>query len=108
MLEMLVSSMPGQLELLPALPPSLLKGSVSGIRGRNRIVVENLDWDMSRKQIRCVLCSDIDQSLTLVVRDGIANISTKAYTELSSLGNMAREVHLKKGVKTVFVVHIAN
>ena len=107
-LEMLVSSMPEQLELLPALPPSLSKGSVSGIRGRNRVIVENLDWDMARRQIRCVLRSDIDQTLTLIVRDGIASISTKAYTEPSSLGNIARKVHLKKGVKTALVVHVAN
>ncbi len=105
---MLVSSMPEQLELLPALPPSLSKGSVSGIRGRNRVIVENLDWDMARRQIRCVLRSDIDQTLTLIVRDGIASISTKAYTEPSSLENIARKVHLKKGVKTALVVHVAN
>lgn len=38
----------------------------------------------------------------------IVDISTKAYTEPSSLGNIARKVHLKKDVKVVLVVHVVN
>ncbi|MFC8433272.1 hypothetical protein [Streptomyces sp. NPDC057253] len=35
--EMLVYSRPGVLEILPALPDQLPKGSISGVLGRNRV-----------------------------------------------------------------------
>lgn len=97
MMEMLVSSGPGELELLPALPAALAKGSVSGIKGRNRVTVENLSWDMNRKLVSCILKSDTDQKITLIERTGIGSIKTNAKVESSPLGIMARVIHLKKG-----------
>lgn len=46
-IEMLVQSQPGQLKLLPALPPSWPSGSIRGVRARGGIVVEELSWDPS-------------------------------------------------------------
>ena len=97
MMEMLVSSGPGELELLPALPAALAKGSVSGIKGRNRVTVENLSWDMNRKLVSCILKSDTDQKITLIERTGIGSIKTSAKVESSPLGTMARLISLKKG-----------
>ncbi|GAB6011924.1 glycosyl hydrolase family 95 catalytic domain-containing protein [Viscerimonas tarda] len=97
MMDMLVHSNPGVLELLPSLPEELSKGSVSGIKGRNRVTVENLSWDLNKKSLKCILKSDIDQSITLIERQGIKRINAKTTVEKSLLGNIARTVTLPKG-----------
>ena len=100
MIEMLISSSPGVLELLPALPQSLTQGSISDIRGRNRVTVQNLSWNMQSNSMTCTLESDIDQDITLIERSGINTISASATISLSPLGQMARVIHLQAGVST--------
>jgi len=104
MMEMLVSSGPGELELLPALPATLSKGSVSGIKGRNRVTVENLSWDMNHKLVSCILKSDTNQKITLVERAGIASIKTSAKLEPSPHGNIARIIQLNKDERVFFSI----
>ncbi len=98
MMEMLLSSEPGVLELLPALPAGLERGAISGIRGRNRVTVRRLSWDLSAHTVRCVLRSDVDQDITLIQRRGIVSIRTQAKTGVSPLGGVARMVRLRAGV----------
>lgn len=100
MMEMLVSSSPGTLELLPALPQSLTQGSICGVKGRNRVTVQNLCWNMSSNSVNCTLQSDIDQDITLIERSGIATINTSATANPSPLGQIARVIHLQAGVST--------
>jgi len=100
MMEMLVSSSPGTLELLPALPQTLDQGAISGVKGRNRVTVQSLSWDMGGNSVDCILKSDIDQSITLIERSGINTISTSAPASSSSLGQIARVVQLQAGVST--------
>ena len=97
-MEMLVSQ-PGTLGL-QALPQSLTQGSICGVKGRNRVTVQNLGWNMSSNSVNCTLQSDIDQSITLIERSGIATISTSATTDPSPLGQIARVIHLQAGVST--------
>jgi hypothetical protein len=104
LMEMLVSSEPGRLEFLPALPEGLEKGSISGVKGRNRVTVENLTWDRAARKINGVLRSDIDQSLTLIERDGIDTIQTEAAVSDSPLGRIARTLKLKAGEKTAIAL----
>jgi hypothetical protein len=100
MMEMLVSSSPGVLELLPALPPTLAHGSISGVKGRNRVTVENMDWDMENKLVKCTIKSDIDQNLTLIERSGIESLSSDAAVNESPLGPIAKIIILKAGINT--------
>lgn len=100
MMEMLVSSRPGVLELLPALPASLDKGSISGVKGRNRVTIQDLNWDMTANSLSCTLKSDIDQSITLIERSGIEKITTKAKVNASAFGPIARDIQLKAGAST--------
>jgi len=100
MMEMLVSSSPQTLELLPALPQSLDKGEISGMKGRNRVTIESLNWDLTNKAISCTLKSDIDQDITLIERRGINQINIKTKVIESPLGQIARVIHLSKGVST--------
>lgn len=106
MMEMLASSSPEALELLPALPPTLVQGSISGVKGRDRLTIENLSWDMNEKTVRCVLKSDIDQSITVIERSGIKSIRTAALVTDSSLGNIARVVQLKSSQNVTVVLSL--
>jgi hypothetical protein len=100
MIEMLVCSSPGTLELLPALPQSLDIGAISGVKGRNRVTVQSLSWNMGSSSVNCTLKSDIAQSITLIERNGIDTISTSATVSASPLGQIARVVQLQAGVST--------
>lgn len=106
MMEMLVSSEPGRLEFLPALPWGLEKGSISGVKGRCRVTVENLSWNRTNQTVNAVVRSDIDQSLTLIERDGIEGIQTNATVSDSPVGPIARTVQLKAGVSTPIALSI--
>jgi hypothetical protein len=97
---MLVSSRPGTLELLPALPQSLPEGTISGVKGRNRVTVEKLSWNMGTRLVRCELKSDIDQKITVIERDGIRSMATNVVVSPSPLGQVARVVHLPAGKPT--------
>src|SRR5882724_1345449 len=100
MIEMLVGSSPGVLELLPALPPTLDQGAISDVKGRNRVTVQNLSWNMENNSVNCILKSDIEQSITLIERDGISSISTSATVSASPIGQIARTIQLQAGVNT--------
>jgi alpha-L-fucosidase 2 len=104
MMEMLVGSSPGILELLPAVPPALDHGAISGVKGRNRVTVQSLSWDTSNHAVDCVLKSDVDQEITLIERSGIDTISTSASVSSSPLGQIARFVQLVAGVSTHIVL----
>ena len=105
-MEMLVSSRPGMLELLPALPHDLKKGAINGLKARSRLTVNKLDWDMTSNSVTCELQSEIDQQITLIERQGIDEISSKADIEKSPLGDIARIISLEKGQKTTISLRL--
>lgn len=102
MMEMLVASEPDVLELLPALPQSLIKGSISGLKCRNRLTIEKLSWDVKQNSVECILISDIDQKITLIDRAGIDQIRTNIKVESSPLDKIARIIYLKNGERAKF------
>ncbi|MDR0425124.1 MAG: discoidin domain-containing protein [Clostridiales Family XIII bacterium] len=97
LMEMLAQSDVGRLELLPALPETLSKGSISGMLGRSRFKIDDLTWDMENKTVDVKITSDIDQTLTLIQREGIIKIDGDADIAASPLGNIARLVSLEAG-----------
>ena len=62
-LELLVDARPGRLDLLPALPAELGRGTVRGVTCQGRVTVEELAWDLERGTVRAVLRSAVDQNL---------------------------------------------
>lgn len=64
---MLVFSLPGRLDLLPALPAALPRGEVGGLLARGQITVERLAWDMPARSLRVVLVSGREQRLTVAL-----------------------------------------
>ncbi|WP_416147401.1 glycosyl hydrolase family 95 catalytic domain-containing protein [Salipaludibacillus sp. HK11] len=73
-MEMLIYTYPGELELLPALPSEIKKGSITGILGRGQITVEKLEWDLDQKSVRVSLRSGKDQQIEVSLKLGITEI----------------------------------
>lgn len=109
MMEMAAYSRPGVLELLPALPASLVKGSISGMLVRSFARINYLAWDMEARTIDLTITSLRKQDITLIVRYGIEDISApdgvlatkfrtgKANCDLSLPENTPVKITLKLG-----------
>jgi len=109
MMEMLAYSRPGVIELLPALPPSLLKGSINGMLARTFARIDKLAWDMEARTVDVTITSVRKQDITLIVRHGIEEISApagvltaalqkgKANCDLHLPEKMPVKIHLKIG-----------
>src|SRR5664279_2912500 len=96
MMEMLLYSRPGVIELLPALPPSLLKGSINGMLARTFAKIDNLSWDMEAHTVDITITSVKTQDITLISRHGIEEISAPAGVLAASLqkGKANIDLHL--------------
>lgn len=95
--EALLYSRPGVLEILPALPGQLAKGSITGVRARGQIRVHNLSWDLSARTATLSVTSAIDQDVTLISRRGMTSVTTSAPVTVSPLGPYARVLSLTAG-----------
>jgi alpha-L-fucosidase 2 len=78
MMEMLAYSRPGVIEVLPALPPSLMKGSMNGMLARTFARIDELTWDMEARTVDVTITSLRNQDITLIARHGIEKISAPA------------------------------
>jgi alpha-L-fucosidase 2 len=74
-MEMLLYSRPGVIEVLPALPPSLVKGSINGMLTRTYARINKLTWDMQERTVDITITSLKNQDITLIARYGIDDIS---------------------------------
>jgi alpha-L-fucosidase 2 len=107
-LEMLVFSQTGYIELLPALPRSLSKGTANGILCRGQITLAELHWDMCRKAVSVVIRSEKDQQIRLklpgIIKifegDG-SRVESGSDGDAAGCGNSSQiGITLKKGVET--------
>ncbi|MEV6878306.1 RICIN domain-containing protein [Amycolatopsis sp. NPDC051128] len=105
--EALLYSRPGVLEILPALPGQLAKGSITGVRARGRIRVHSLGWDLSARAATLSVTSAIDQDVTLISRRGMASVTTTAPVATSPLGVNARVVSLTANQHTDITVSLS-
>ena len=74
-MEMLAYSSPGVIEVLPALPPSLEKGSINGLLARTFARINKLTWDLQKRTVDISITSLKKQDITLIARYGIDDIS---------------------------------
>ena len=95
--EAIVYTRPGIVELLPALPDQLAKGRITGVRGRNRVRVDSLSWDLAARTATVTLTSAVTQPITLISRRGMASVATSAPVATSPLGSHARVISLTAG-----------
>ena len=75
----------GVIELLPALPPSLVKGSINGMLARTFARIDKLAWDMEARTVDVTITSVRKQDITLIARYGIEEISAPAGVLASAL-----------------------
>jgi hypothetical protein len=77
-MEMLLYSRPGVIEVLPALPPLLKKGAINGMLAHTFARVDKLAWDMEAQTVDLTITSMRKQTVTLIARYGIEKISAPA------------------------------
>lgn len=104
LMEMLLYSRPGVMEVLPALPPSLVKGSIDGMLARTFARIDRLAWDMESRTAELTVTSLKQQDVTLIARYGIESIGAPAGVIAAPLqaGQAAIDVHLP-GNRTVTI-----
>jgi hypothetical protein len=77
-MEMLLYSRPGVIEILPALPPTLIKGSINGMLARTFARIDKLAWDMGARTVELAVTSFREQDIALIARYGIEEITASA------------------------------
>ena len=99
MMEMLAYSRPGVIEVLPALPPTLVKGSINGMLLRTFARLNKLSWDMDARIVDLTVTSVKKQDVTLIARYGIEGISATsgALSAKPQSDKAACELHLPEG-----------
>lgn len=101
LMEMLIYSDEGVLELLPALPDGFPKGEIRGMLGRNRITIDRLTWDMEQGKVYCQMTSAVDQEIKLIWRREnwktfIRSSGSKSSVEPTKVWENAVKVYLEK------------
>jgi hypothetical protein len=104
MMEMLAYSRPGVIEVLPAIPPSLVKGSINGMLARSFARIDKLAWDMEARTVDLTITSVRKQDITLIARQGIEMISAPVGILAAPLqaGKANVDVHLPEGKPATF------
>jgi hypothetical protein len=72
---MVADSRRGVIEVLPALPPSLVKGSISDWLARTFARIDKLSWGMKTRTLNLTVTSVNELDVALVARHGIQKIS---------------------------------
>jgi alpha-L-fucosidase 2 len=100
MMEMLAYSRPGVIEVLPALPETLVRGSISGMLARTFARIDKLTWDMEARTVELQVTSLRKQDITLIARHGIEEINASSAGVLAAplkRGTAMCDLHLPEG-----------
>ena len=110
MMEMLLYSRPGVVEVLPALPETLTRGSIKGLLARTFARVDDLSWDMAAHTIDLTLTSERDQDVSLIVRYGIEAITAPAgvLKQQPPAGATTCSLHVSAGVPVTVHLQTGN
>jgi len=110
MMEMLAYSRPGVIELLPALPPSLSKGSINGMLARTFARIDKLTWDMEARTLELTVTSFRKQEVTLIARHGIEKITAAVGVLAAPLqaGEANIDVHLPENKPVSFHIKLGH
>ncbi len=110
MMEMLAYSRPGVIEVLPALPPTLNKGSINGMLLKTFAQLDKLSWDMEAGTVDLTVTSRKEQKVTLIARYGIEEISASSGALVSEpqSGSATCELNLPEGEAVEIHMKIGN
>jgi alpha-L-fucosidase 2 len=107
MMEMLCYSRPGVIELLPALPSEMRRGSLSGMRSRSFARIDLLRWDLDARTIELRLTSLRPQTINLVAWHGLDSISASSGALGQREGDSC-ELRLPEGQQMVVNLRLAS
>jgi alpha-L-fucosidase 2 len=97
-MEMLVFSKPGEIELLPALSEKIPFGSIAGVKCRTFAALEHLEWDFRIKKVGARISSLTDQSIKIRYRNGINSVKVDGLlTESGIINGSYIELQFKAG-----------
>jgi alpha-L-fucosidase 2 len=98
-MEMLAYSRPGVIEVLPALPPSLPKGSIDGMLLHTFARLDKLAWNMEERTVDLTVTSARKQDVTLIARYGIEKVraSGGVLAARPQSGSAMCDLHLPEG-----------
>lgn len=102
-MEMLVFSKPGEIELLPALSKKMPVGSIDGVKCRTFATVDHLEWDLRQGVIKADITSVKDQRIEIRNRSGIKSVKVNGQTAFlnAETGNSFFVTFKKNEKKTV-------
>lgn len=106
MMEMLAYSRPGVIEVLPAVPESLNKGSIDGMLLRTFARLDKLTWDMEARTVDLTVTSSRNQDVTLIARQGIEGITASAGVLAAPLKRGAADCELHLPENKPVSVHL--
>jgi len=78
--------------------------AIRGILCRGQISVDNLQWDLERKKVEVTLTSGKDQTIDLMMRRGMKEVSTDSRKSLSLVNDTTAKVDLKKQVPVTLII----
>jgi hypothetical protein len=110
-MEMLLYSRPGVIEVLPALPVTLTKGSVKGLLARTFAKVDDLTWDLGARTVDLTVTSRQKQDITLIARYGIETITAPPAGVLAAQpkpGGTTCTLHLPQGTPVTLHMKIGS
>ena len=110
MMEMLAYSRPGVIEVLPALPPTLIKGSINGMLLRTFAKLDKMAWNMEAQTVDLTITSLRKQDVTLIARYGIQEISASSgvLAEKPKSDTATCNLHLPEGKPVEIHLKIGN
>jgi len=102
-LEMLVYSRPGEIELMPACSEALAKGKVTGVMCRTWAKVDSMEWDFPKGELKATITSRKAQRIRLrlrkdilsVVVDGVSHDAVDGSIELEFKPSQSRAIKIK-------------
>jgi alpha-L-fucosidase 2 len=94
-MEMLVYSRPGVIELLPACSSRLNSGKISGVNCRTQATIESMEWNFQEKRVVAAISSKKDQTIELMYRKGIKNLRCNVPVDQKTKNSYL--VKMKKG-----------
>lgn len=102
MMEMLIFSKPGEIELLPALSEKIESGSITGIKCRTFATVDQLEWDYSKGRCKAEISSLNNQTIKITYRKGIKSMKVNGKNmDLEEINTTGIELDFKTNEKKV-------
>ncbi|WP_053070486.1 glycosyl hydrolase family 95 catalytic domain-containing protein [Alkalihalobacillus pseudalcaliphilus] len=91
-MEMLVYSVPGKIELLPALPDEIKIGEIKGLKTRSQVTIERFNWDLHQQKIEIDMYSSIAQQVEVRLREEIKSYESNMHQHIERVSSLSCKI----------------